>query len=38
MNKMSQEDREGLLHLIYVPVWNFLAELCNCFTDYSIIQ
>lgn len=32
MNVMSQEDPQGLLNLIQVSAWNFLAELCNCFT------
>lgn len=32
MNVMSQEDPQGLLNLIQVSVWDFLIELCNCFT------
>lgn len=32
MNVMSQKDPRGLLNLIQVSAWNFLAELCNCFT------
>lgn len=32
MNVMSQEDPQGLVNVIQVSAWNFLAELCNCFT------
>lgn len=32
INVMSQEGPQGLLNLIQVSAWNFLAEFCNCFT------